>query len=145
MENKWEDYQPRVNDLISLRQAAKISGLSPNHLRLLVGKGIMWGIKIDTFWATTEEAVIAYLALERRTGPKPKKANTLIIESHHRTFITPYCAIRISETRRARWAAVLVSFGRDDEFFSSSSSFLPEPLHQVGLIQAGVFLYPTYF
>jgi hypothetical protein len=73
MENKWEDYQPRVNDLISLRQAAKISGLSPNHLRLLVGKGIMWGIKIDTFWATTEEAVIAYLALERRTGPKPKK------------------------------------------------------------------------
>jgi hypothetical protein len=73
MGNKWENYQPRFKDLISLRQASKISGLSPNHLRLLVGKGTIWGIKIDTFWVTTEEAVMAYIVQERKTGPKPKK------------------------------------------------------------------------
>ena len=74
MEPEWEDYQPPINELISLRQASKLCGLSPNHLRLLVGKGTVWGIKIDTMWITTKYAVNAYLAQDRKTGPKPKKA-----------------------------------------------------------------------
>ena len=64
---------PRADELISLRQASIISGLSPNHLRLLVGRGLIWGIKIDTFWVTTEEAVKEYQSLGIRPGPKPKK------------------------------------------------------------------------
>ena len=73
MKHDWEDYQPSIDELISLRQASKKCGLSPNHLRLLVGKGIIWGLKIDTSWVTTEQAVKVYLAQERKTGPKPKK------------------------------------------------------------------------
>ena len=64
---------PKLNDLISLRQASKISGLTTNHLRLLLGKGLLWGRKIDNFWVTTEEAIRAYQSLGKRPGPKPKK------------------------------------------------------------------------
>ena len=65
-------FQPSLGDLISLRQAAKLSGLSPNHLRLLVGKGEIWGKKIDHYWVTTEKAVREYLARGLRPG-RPKK------------------------------------------------------------------------
>lgn len=73
MSNDWENYQPSTSELISLRQASEKSGLSPNHLRLLVGKGVIWGKKIDTFWVTTESAVNEYISQDRKTGPKPKK------------------------------------------------------------------------
>lgn len=72
MNINWEEYNPKADQLISLREAAEFSGLSPNHLRLLVGKGVIWGIKIDTYWATTKEAVENYISQEHRTGPKPK-------------------------------------------------------------------------
>ena len=72
MNNDWEYYQPLINELISLKQASKICGLSPNHLRLLVGKGVIWGLKIDTLWVTTEKVVRTYTSKERMTGPKPK-------------------------------------------------------------------------
>ena len=67
------EYQPRLDELISLRQAARLSGLSPNHLRLLVGRGDIWGMKIDRYWLTTEKVVREYLARDRRPGPKPRK------------------------------------------------------------------------
>ena len=63
----------KLDELISLRQASKLSGLSPNHLRLLVGKGLIWGKKIDSFWVTTEKAVKEYQSLSVRPGPKSKK------------------------------------------------------------------------
>lgn len=53
---------------ISLADAAKISGLSAGHLRLLVKQGRLWGIKIGRNWITSEEAVQAYLSTERRPG-----------------------------------------------------------------------------
>jgi hypothetical protein len=58
--------------LISLAQAAEISGLSPSHLRLLVGRGVIWGQKIGRNWVTTEEAVREYVARGVRRGPKTK-------------------------------------------------------------------------
>ena len=61
-----------LGDLISLRQASKICGLTTNHLRLLVGKGLLWGRKIDSFWVTTEAAVKDYQSLGKRPGPKSK-------------------------------------------------------------------------
>jgi len=61
-----------IDDLISLREASKFCGISANHLRLLVGKGLIWGKKIDTFWVTTEEAVKKYKSLGMRPGPKSK-------------------------------------------------------------------------
>ena len=66
------NYQPSIDELISLRQAAEFSGLSQTHLRLLVRNNKIWGIKIDTLWLTTREAVDTYLEQERKTGPKPK-------------------------------------------------------------------------
>lgn len=63
---------PDLDELISLNQAAKMSGLSPNHLRLLVSKRIIWGKKLGRNWFTTYQAVEDYLKLDRKPGPKPK-------------------------------------------------------------------------
>ncbi|HEY59988.1 MAG TPA: helix-turn-helix domain-containing protein [Anaerolineae bacterium] len=71
--DKNHSAQHSIDDLILLRDAAKISGLSPNHLRLLVRRGDIWGRKLGRDWFTTEEAVREYVSCEHRTGPKPKK------------------------------------------------------------------------
>jgi excisionase family DNA binding protein len=65
--------QPSLGELISLREAAKLSGLSASHLRLLVSRGDIWGQKIGRNWVTTAEAVEKYVAQDHRPGPKPKK------------------------------------------------------------------------
>ena len=38
-----DSYHPNLNELISLSKAAELCGLSPTHLRLLVGRGDIWG------------------------------------------------------------------------------------------------------
>jgi hypothetical protein len=65
--------QPSLDELISLRQAARLSGLSASHLRLLVSRGDIWGVKLGRNWVTTAQAVKEYPARDRRPGPKPKK------------------------------------------------------------------------
>ena len=72
MQNNWKDYKPDIDELISLRQAAKSSGYTTNHLRLLISKGELWAKKIDSFWITTEEAVFDYLKNKSNPG-RPKK------------------------------------------------------------------------
>jgi hypothetical protein len=67
------DKQPDLSELIPLSAAAKISGLSPSHHRLLVSQGELWGKKIGRNWLTTEKTVREYMARDRRPGPKPKK------------------------------------------------------------------------
>jgi len=62
-----------AQQLITLSQAAKISGLSHSHLRLLVRQGKIWGTRVGFGWVTTEAAVRKYLATERRPGPKKKE------------------------------------------------------------------------
>ena len=71
--NNNHSSNPRIDDLILLSEAAKVSGLSPNHLRLLVRRGDVWGMKLGRDWFTTEYAVMEYISQEHRTGPKPKK------------------------------------------------------------------------
>ena len=67
------DYQPSLDQLISLPQAAKISGLTQQHLALLIRQGKLWGTKLGARdWFTTEQAVREYLARDRKPGPKPK-------------------------------------------------------------------------
>jgi hypothetical protein len=65
--------QPGLDELLTLSEAAKRSGLSHSHLRLLVRRGEVWGKKVGNFWFTTEKAVREYLARDHRPGPKPKK------------------------------------------------------------------------
>jgi hypothetical protein len=67
-----EASQPELDELVSLREAAEISGLSQGHLALLIRKGKLWGKKIGRNWVTTLEAVKEYLARERRPGPKTR-------------------------------------------------------------------------
>jgi len=64
--------QTGIDELISLRQASRLCGLSTNHLRLLAGKGLLWGKKVDNFWVTTEKAIRDYQSLGKKPGPTPK-------------------------------------------------------------------------
>lgn len=65
--------QPSLDALISLQQAAELSGLSASYLRLLVSRGEIWGTKLGRNWVTAPQAVKEFLATKRRRGPKPKK------------------------------------------------------------------------
>ncbi len=59
--------------LISLVEAAAISGFSTGYLRRLLREEKIQGTKIGRDWLTTEEAVKDYLSTERRPGPKPRE------------------------------------------------------------------------
>jgi hypothetical protein len=65
--------QPSLDQLISLRDAGELSGLSTSQLRLLVSRGDIWGVKLGRNWVTTAQAVEEYMARDRRPGPKPKR------------------------------------------------------------------------
>jgi excisionase family DNA binding protein len=69
-DKKSNEEQPRADELITLPEAAKLSGLSHSHLRKLVRTGEIWGKRFGQTWVTTEKAVRAYLARNRRPGPK---------------------------------------------------------------------------
>jgi excisionase family DNA binding protein len=68
--SKHDDYQPGLEELISLNKAAEVSGLSQDHLRRLAEQGQIWAKKLGRNWVTTEQAVREYLARDRRPGPK---------------------------------------------------------------------------
>ena len=72
MENNWGDYHPSIDELISLRQASEISGLTTNHLRLLIARGNLWAKKVDSFWVTTEKSILEYLQNRSKPGRKKK-------------------------------------------------------------------------
>ena len=57
-----------IDDLISLEEASKISGLSSAHLRHLVSSGKVWGMKIGRNWVTKKSAIEAYLKKKRKPG-----------------------------------------------------------------------------
>jgi hypothetical protein len=65
----------KLDDLISLQEAAKIGGLSADHLRRLVEHGDLWGKKIGRNWITSKQAILNYLAKDRRPGRKPKNSS----------------------------------------------------------------------
>ena len=67
--------QPGLDELITLREAAELSGMSTSHLALLVRQGDIWGIKLGHNWLTTAQAVGEYIARDHRPGPKPKKSH----------------------------------------------------------------------
>ena len=70
---KSDNIQPDLDDLISLSEAAKISGLSQGHLSLLIRNGDLWGTKIGgRNWFSTNKAITEYLNRHPKPGPKPK-------------------------------------------------------------------------
>ena len=61
--------------LMSLSEAAAISGLSAGHLNYLARKGKLSARKIGRNWVTTEQAVAGYLrdSFERSKDPYKHK------------------------------------------------------------------------
>lgn len=57
----------RKEDLISLREAAKLSGYTPDYIGQLIRNGKLPGQQIfsNVAWMTTEEAVLAYMDKKR--------------------------------------------------------------------------------
>ncbi|MFC2054857.1 hypothetical protein ACFLV7_11280 [Chloroflexota bacterium] len=70
-----KDDQPGIDELITLSEAVKNSGLSPSHLRLLVSNGTIWGKKLGNHWFTTVQAVDEYMKMDRKPGPKSRKVD----------------------------------------------------------------------
>lgn len=68
-ENKTNTDNSYTN-LISVEQAAELSGFTPQHVRKLLRAGLLKGSKLGHIWVTTKDAIQEYLATERRTGPK---------------------------------------------------------------------------
>ena len=64
--------QPDLIDLITLQQAADLSGFSTRHLRHLATLGEIWAKKLGRNWFTTRKAVEEYLSRDIRPGPKQK-------------------------------------------------------------------------
>ncbi|OGO53973.1 MAG: hypothetical protein A2Z32_08195 [Chloroflexi bacterium RBG_16_69_14] len=62
-----------ADDLLSLREAAALTGLSASHLRLLARTGKIEATRIGSYWATTEAAVLAYVADEALRSKDPYK------------------------------------------------------------------------
>jgi len=60
--------QPGLDQLISLRDASILSGLSSDHLRRLAEQGKIWAKKIGRNWVTTEHSVKSYLSHNRKPG-----------------------------------------------------------------------------
>ena len=72
MTDNSESPDPTFTELISLAEAAELSGLSHGHLALLIRKGDLWGKKIGRDWVTTKKAILDYLTNRHKPGPKPK-------------------------------------------------------------------------
>jgi hypothetical protein len=68
-----QDSGLQIENLISLIKAAKKSGLTTGHLRLLLRKNEIRGRKLGRDWFTTEQAVDKYLSRNIKPGPKPSK------------------------------------------------------------------------
>ena len=56
--------------LISVSDAAEMSGFSLSHVRNLLDEDVVPGVKLGRNWYTTREAVRAYLQTDRRPGPR---------------------------------------------------------------------------
>ena len=58
---------------LSVSEASGKFGLSVGHIRALLIEGTVSGSKFATVWMVNETSIKAYLATERKPGPKPKK------------------------------------------------------------------------
>ena len=70
--NETRSDQPGLDELITLSEAAEMSGFTTRHLRYLAENSELWAKKLGRNWFTTTQAVEEYLARERRPGPKSK-------------------------------------------------------------------------
>jgi excisionase family DNA binding protein len=63
---------PDGRDLLSTTEAHQISGLSRDHIGLMIRQGHIEAMKVGNYWFIFEESLKRYLASPRKPGPKPK-------------------------------------------------------------------------
>lgn len=63
---------PDGRRLLSTTEAQERSGLSRDHLGLMVRRSQLEAVKIGNYWLIYEESLEHYLASPRKPGPKPK-------------------------------------------------------------------------
>ncbi|MBT4306207.1 MAG: hypothetical protein HOA61_01890 [Bacteroidetes bacterium] len=68
-----KENQPSLDDLISLSEAAEISGFTSRHLRHLCSSQQLWAKKLGRSWFTTEKSIKDYLSLNIKPGRKVTK------------------------------------------------------------------------
>ena len=73
MSEEQPESTPDLRELITLKQAAELSGLSYSHLRLLARKEKIRALRLGHEWFTTAKDVDEYLAQGPRPGPKRRK------------------------------------------------------------------------
>ena len=62
-----------TSELISVTEAAHISGFTVAYIRRLIRQGKIEGVKIGRNWLTTRATIQEYLGKERHPGPKPTR------------------------------------------------------------------------
>ena len=73
MSDNQPESTPDLRDLITLKQAAELSGLSYSHLRLLARQEKIRAIRLGHEWFTTAKDIDEYLAQGPRPGPKRRR------------------------------------------------------------------------
>lgn len=70
----------KKDDLISLREAAKLSGYTPDYIGQLIRSGKLPGKQVfsNVAWMTTEEAVLEYLATKKGNSSAGALARTML-------------------------------------------------------------------
>jgi len=63
---------PEGRTLLSTTEAHQLSGLSRDHIGLMIRQGQIEAMKVGNYWLIFEDSFQRYLASPRKTGPKPK-------------------------------------------------------------------------
>ena len=59
--------------MLSVAEAATAFGISGAQIRRLLVAGKLWGERYGNQWVVDERSIAAYMATERKTGPKGKR------------------------------------------------------------------------
>jgi len=62
------EQEPRLSELLTLKEAAEYSGLSTDYLRDIAQSGRLEARKMGHIWVTTRQALDEYIATRRKTG-----------------------------------------------------------------------------
>lgn len=65
-----------LSDWMTPEEAAKLIGVTDDHIRHLARAGTLMGRRIGHAWLINRAAAKSYAAKERRRGPKPRESST---------------------------------------------------------------------
>jgi excisionase family DNA binding protein len=72
---------PEGRTLLSTTEAHQRSGLSRDHISLMIRRGQIEAMKIGNYWFIYEDSLDRYLASPRKPGPKPRSDDLVAAEN----------------------------------------------------------------